>query len=392
MKRIQVLFLIIILKTSCVAQIDSIAKALVDTVKSKLIVDDIPKKTFKDVFMYPHRWYVRLLLSPKKSAYDTSYIKSSKHKLTITIPLVKKFYGFNITDITTKKTLKLSPNNYYYLGFNFSNVIATVGFYPGIKFGSKPNRGKTSGKDFQLTLIGTKIITDINYQTYSGFYVYNTKDYEISKTNSDTIVIRPDINIYSFGVNTMYVLNNKKYSLRGAFSFTDVQRKSAGSFMAGLYHSYVTLFSNDTTFIKHPLTQNFSPLLSKINKITQVSLGLSGGYGYTYVYKKIIFSAAVNIGLGGQKTSYNLLEGKKESLKPNVTVSLNAKNAIRYDNLRFFVGVLTSYDNNLAFNSSVFNNEKYIARIVGFVGYRFNIKQNGKKVLKAMGLIDYEKK
>jgi len=395
MKRIIILFSILYFNYPCFSQIDSLFKdveKLKDTLVHKLLVDDIPRKTIKDKFMYPHRWYVKQLLAPKVPAYDTSYIKSNKHKLTIAIPIAKKFYGFNIVDLEKKRVLKFSPNNYYNVGFNFSNIILTFGFSPGIKFGAKPNRGATVSKDFQLTIIGRKVITDINYQSYKGFYVYNTANYDISKTNADTIVIRPDINVTSFGINTNYVFNNKKYSLRGAFSFTDVQRKSAGSFMAGVYHSHVVFSSNDSTFIKYPFINNFSKLLSEINQISQISAGISGGYGYTFVYQKIIFSVAINVGAGGQKTYYRTLDGMNESLKLNSTVNINAKNAIRYDNLRFFIGVLATYDNNFAFNTKIFNNDKYIARVVGFIGYRFNIKQNGRKVLKALGLVDYDKK
>src|SRR4051794_14170523 len=101
--------LLVLLFCSASAQVDSVAKALVDTLKGKLIDDDIPSKTFKDKFMYPHRWYVKKLLAPKATDFDTTYITSNKRKLTITIPVAKKYFGFNFTDLDEKKTLKFSP-------------------------------------------------------------------------------------------------------------------------------------------------------------------------------------------------------------------------------------------------------------------------------------------
>lgn len=393
MKRAIILLTISFLSHQGFSQLDSLARNLVDTIKHILIVDDIPKKTLGEKLMYPHRWYVKQLLAPKVPAYDTNYIKNQKHKLTITIPVAKKFYGFSLTDLEKKRTMRFSPNNYYHVGFNFSNIILTFGFSPGIKFGAKPNRGNTSSTDFQLTIIGRKVITDLNYQSYNGFYIYNTSDFKISETAGDTIVVRPDINVTSFGINTYYVFNSRKYSLRGAFSFTDVQKKSAGSFMAGVYHSHVVFSSNDSSFIRSPFMNNFSPILRQINQISQISAGLSGGYGYTFViYKKFSYSIAVNLGLGAQKTYYRTIDGHDESFKLNLATNMNAKNALRYDNMRFFVGVLATYDNNFAFNEVMFNNTKYIARVVGFVGYRFNIKKNGRKVLKAFGLVDYDQK
>ncbi|PBQ30789.1 hypothetical protein CNR22_03025 [Sphingobacteriaceae bacterium] len=371
------------------SQVDSLAKVLIDTIKGKITDDEIPSKTFKDKFMYPHRLYVKYLLAPKKPYLDTSYIKSNKRKLTITVPIAKKYYGFNFIDLEQKKALKFSPNNYYHLGFNFSNIIVTFGFYPGIKFGAKEGKGKTTSRDYQVTFIGRKVITDVNYQRYRGFYLFNTKDYEVNVLDADNVVIRPDINVFSFGVNTMFIFNDKKYSLRGAFSFTDVQRKSAGSFMAGLYHSYTLITSGKSPLIPQALDSVFSPKLYAINKISLITVGLSAGYGYTFVYKKIILSSAVNVGFGGQKTNYTTTDDKGHTLSINPSVHLNAKAAIRYDNLRFFIGLLSSYDNNYTLNPELFNTESYIARLVVFSGYRFNIKQNGSKVLRAMGLIDY---
>ena len=348
-----------------------------------------PQRHLKTKWMYPHRWYIKQILTPKKPYYDTSYIKSSKKRLTITVPIAKKFYGFNFTDVKEKRTLKFSPNNYYHIGFNFSNIILTFGFYPGIKFGAKAGKGITTSRDIQLTIIGKRIITDINYQRYHGFYLFNAKDYEVNVLDAQNVFIRPDINVFSFGVNTMFIFKYKKYSLRGAFSFTDIQRRSAGSFMVGLYHSYTLITASDSTLIARPLRPVFSPELYDIYRISLITVGLSAGYGYTFVYKKIILSSAVNVGFGGQKTNYETVDNRGHTLSINPSVHLNAKAAVRYDNLRFFIGILSTYDNNYTLNPELFNTESYIARVLLFTGYRFNIKQNGRKVLKAMGLVDY---
>ena len=371
------------------AQLDTEIKTLIDTIKGKLTDDEIPSKTLVDKLMYPHRWYIKQILTPKKEYFDTSYIKSSKKRLTITIPIAKKYYGFNFTDLNAKKTLKFSPNNYYHIGFNFSNIILTFGFYPGIKFGAKPDKGTTTSRDFQLTIIGKRVITDINYQRYQGFYLFNTKDYESKVLDAQNVLIRPDMSVFSFGVNTMFVFNYKKYSLRGAFSFTDIQRRSAGSFMAGLYHSYNLLLATDSTIIPRAMRPVFSPELYNIYRVSLITVGLSAGYGYTFVYKKIILSSAVNLGFGGQKTNYASFNDVGHTLSINPSVHLNAKAAIRYDNLRFFIGILSTYDNNYTLNPELFNTESYIAKVLLFSGYRFNIKQNGRKVLKALRLIDY---
>ncbi|MDF2449033.1 MAG: hypothetical protein K0R26_1537 [Bacteroidota bacterium] len=370
------------------AQVDSLVKALSDTVIKKLIVDDIPKKTFKDKFMYPHRWYIKQLRKRRISDFDTSYMMSNKRKLTITIPASKKYYGVNLIDPDSKKKLKISPNNYYNIGFNFSNIYLTFAFVPPLKFGAKPGRGNTKSTDIQITIIGKRVITDINYQNYRGMYVHSNKFLE-SGENEELIDVRSDIKIISYSVNTMYVFNYRKYSLRGAFSFTDVQRKSSGSFMTGFYHSHVDQTSNDSSFLRYPLTPYFPENLHNITNFSVIGAGFSAGYGYTHVRKKILISAALNLGVGGQKTDFSRNNGTSQNVPINATLHLSAKTAIRYDNLRFFTGALGTYDTNYTPFAVSFHSETYQGKIVLFVGYRFNIKQNGEKILRKMKLIDY---
>lgn len=363
------------------AQLDSVVKAVADTVIHKLLVDDIPRKTFKDQFMYPHRWYIKQLLKPRNTDFDTTYILSNKRKLTITIPVSKKYYGFNLMDYNTGNKLKFQPNNFYHIGFNFSNMFLTFGFVPNLKFGAKPERGPTKSVDYQLTIIGRRVITDINYQNYKGMY---SKD----NTELQTITVRPDAKLISYGVNTMFVFNFKKYSLRGAFSFTDVQRKSSGSFMTGLYHSHIDFTYDDSTYTP-PFEESFSWLIKNMRKTTVIAAGLSGGYGYTWVHKKILFSTALNIGLGGQKINYKLSDHSAHELPLNMGIHFTGKASLRYDNLRFFNGIMATYDNNYSAFVMHFNTTNYLGKVVVFAGYRFNLKHNGRRVLKAMGLVDY---
>ena len=63
-KKLLLLLCMLIMHNRSVGQIDSLAVTLFDSLKAYLIDEQIPKKTFKDLFMYPHRWYVKQLLKP----------------------------------------------------------------------------------------------------------------------------------------------------------------------------------------------------------------------------------------------------------------------------------------------------------------------------------------
>ena len=387
MKRLLLLYSIFCFHLSAFSQIDSIAQNIVDTIKSKLIIEEIPHKTVFEKFMYPHRWYIKKRLEKRPVDFDTTYIKTNKRKLTISLPVAKKFYGYNLHDLSTNKSFKVSPNHYYQVGFSLSNLIVTFGVFPGIRFGDDPDKGKTRGVNLQVTVIGRKIITDLNVQNYRSFYTYNSSEFQIKGLVPDSFNVRPDIKLFSFGINTMYVFKPRKYSLRGAFSFADVQRKSAGSFMAGVYHSYAELRGEDTTLVSYPFRDNFSDQVNTIKKLTSTTLGLSIGYGYTYVYKKIIFSNCLNVGMGGQTTNFYTIDDSHFKQPICSSVHVNAKSTLRYDDLRFFSGVLATYENNYALSTTNFKTENYMAKVMVFVGYRFNF--NSRKILKKLKLIDY---
>lgn len=383
------ILLLFLLPARTESQIDSLARHLVDTVRSILIDEKIPSATLWEKFMYPHRWYVKQLLTPRFPYYDTSYIGSNKKKLNLSVAVAKKFYGFSLIDIQSGQSLKFAPNNYYYLGFNCSNIILSFGFYPGIRFGAKPGRGNTGGQDLQLTVIGRRVITDINYQGYKGFYSFYAREGELRRTDADNYRVRPDINVFSFGASTNYVFNFRKFSLRGAFSFTDIQKRSAGSAMAGLYHSYLLFTSFDSTLIAGADQHLFDLRLHPLRNISQILVGLSGGYGYTFVYRQFILSNVINGGLGVQRTNYENFDKKGHTLSFNPALHLNVKTAVRYDNENFFIGIMATYLNNYKLNSSMFNTENFMGKIVGFCGYRFNLKQNGRIILRKLKLVDY---
>ena len=82
--------------------------------------------------MYSHRWYVKLLLAPNVPDCDTNYIQAIKHRLVFITPPAKKYYGFNINDIHTKKEVKFSPNKYYHVIFNFNPKFLRITNYNAV--------------------------------------------------------------------------------------------------------------------------------------------------------------------------------------------------------------------------------------------------------------------
>jgi hypothetical protein len=70
--------------------------------------------------------------------------------------------------------------------------------------------------------------------------------------------------------------------MRASFSYRDIQKRSAGSFLLGIYHSIVTFSSADSLLVSINIRNNFSKELYEINAVSLITKGLSGGYlGFT---------------------------------------------------------------------------------------------------------------
>jgi len=126
--------------------------------------------------------------------------------------------------------------------------------------------------DFQYHYYGRKIVGDVFFQNYKGFYVMEDEKKKI-------IQLHPDIKLAQYGLSGQYVFNHKKYSYRAAFHQREKQVRSTGSFHlgAGVYYNYL---SGDEELV-----------VNQHNEISNYQVGISGGYAHTFVIKKDFFIA-----------------------------------------------------------------------------------------------------
>jgi hypothetical protein len=194
------------------------------------------------------------------------------------------------------KSITYIPNSPVGLGLSISYKNISLSGGMGFNFLRDPELGQTRVIDWQYHYYGRKLIFDIFFQNYQGFYTRREED--------RTIVLHPDIQIAQYGVFGQYIFNNKKFSYRAAFSQSERQLKSAGSFQVGGGFYYNQVSSNATLTINEQ------------NRLENYQLGLSGGYVYTWVIEKD-FHAALGVS-AGLSFGTESLDMERIEISPNI--------------------------------------------------------------------------
>jgi hypothetical protein len=86
-----------------------------------------------------------------------------------------------------------------------------------------------------------------------------------------------DLRIFSSGISTGWLLNNKNHSLSAAYDLDRNQLSSSGSPILGFGVFYAAIFSDDENVKRYNTNQHF------------IYFGPNVGYSYTFVFSKNIF-------------------------------------------------------------------------------------------------------
>lgn len=197
------------------------------------------------------------------------------------------------------------PNAPFSLGIGVSWGKSSLGFSYGFDFMRDKKRGdtKTNMLAFQYHYYSPKFIADIYFQDYKGLYTEDDKDDEV-------FYYYPDIRVTQYGALWQYVFDGKKMSYRAAYNQTEKQLKSAGSFHLGGGAYYSHLQADSSLVVNEP---------NEPNKLNNIQIGLSGGYGYTWVASKNFYvSGSISVGVNMGAEYVNKFNFHKMKVYPSV--------------------------------------------------------------------------
>jgi hypothetical protein len=189
--------------------------------------------------------------------------------------------GFVGTDyLQIKKGNTIYTPNYPFIGgvgIALKNTIIDVRLGHGLfPINSKEKYGKTKSLDFQLHNYWRNFIFDFSLQKYTGFYNEDN--------NGNVVDTFPEMSVFQVGGELTYIFNNSRFSAKAAFDQSEIQLKSAGSF----------LFGSEVYFYRVRMDKNNSNTLESDN----LQLGVKAGYGYSWVLDQHwLLSAVGTVGL-----------------------------------------------------------------------------------------------
>lgn len=287
-----------------------------------------------------------------KINYDTNFIIRPKGRLTL-----KVLSNFSIYSVNGRGTLdgsytkaKLHTKPRATLSFNAS--------YRGISAGLSINPASLSGrnKDYELNLNAytNRFCIEASYQrskTLSGDIERNG-NYQMEEGNVNQEVLT---------MTGYYIFNHRRFSIPAAFTQSYIQRRSAGSWLAGFSYQAGRVETSDDI-----------PAYIPQARIYVGHFGIGGGYAYNFVVRdKWLFNLSVLPTLVIYNRSNITINGEKKKIQTKFPdMIFNERIAIvRNFSTRYFAG-LTAVISNTLFNDNnvVINQNKYYTRL--FVGMR----------------------
>ena len=234
--------------------------------------------------------------------------------------------------------LKPNGNTGLGLGINYKFIGIALSYGLPKSQSSNERYGKTNSFDLQMSFFGKRIGFDGFIQGYKGYYMANPQDH--LDWDESYLPQVSDLRILSIGANAFYLFNSKNFSYKAAYLRNVVQKKSAGSFSAGIYF-YQDLVTSDNGFLPEEVSDSTWSSFD-LKQFNSLSLGISAGYQYTFVIKKNFFiSLQATPGLGYRRLSGNTVDSNL-GIVNQLAVQLLARAAIGYEFKHFYVGAMAS--------------------------------------------------
>ena len=329
---------------------------------------------------------VHWIIRPPKPFCDTNYVRTFSKVFTISLPVSSKSLRIGFRDKLTGSLLQYYPARVYSPGVFINTSLFGFSIMPGF-LGIHPNGTKTGSSDindFQFNIYAKRFVYDISMQLYSGFYLNNTRTYPVYN-NVDYYYKRKDLSAISANFNIFYIFNNRKFSFRAPFSFTQSQIKSAGSFLIGTYLSDFA-FTADSSVIGSSLKDAFKSFPS-MKSGNSLSTGISLGYAYTFVYRRFYVSTALVPGLGVNHIDLERGDLTVFSGGQDASVKLKFTFGIGYTSAKWFFGCMFLGDNYYSSSQATPVQISYqVNRLRYFVGRRFNARKIENRLLKRFNL------
>lgn len=312
--------------------VDSL-KVLQDTVSDSTVVRD---KSLLE------RLSSKLTIHYYKSSYDTNYVVRPEGRWTLKVRLNQTgntihAKGTPSEGLHSKSDLSTSHKTTVSIGASFRGLNAAVAINPAKMSGSYKDY------EFNLNYYSSRLSLDFSYQrseSLTGDIIQGANNYRMESGD----VIMKVINLVGY-----YTFNHRRFSYPAAFTQNYIQRRSAGSWLAGISYQGGSI---KTTASLKARSANSPDVQIRIGHV-----GIGGGYGYNLVLGKkwlLHFSMLPTIVVYNYN-KFTVNSEHREAKHVRINMIFNERAAVIYNfSPRYFIGAT------LVMNNSVFDDEKAV--------------------------------
>ena len=310
------------------------------------------------------------------SDIDSNYIVNYEDIFTPRFVIITKKNEFTLTnneaDTTGQKgnALVFKPNDPLNIGLGFTYKWLGINMAFKLPFLNNDDDiyGKTRRFDLSTHLYGRKLVFDISFQWYKGYYLANPQGIVPGWNVGDAFPSRGDLRVTSFGGAGYYIFRHKKFSYRAAFTFNERQKKSAGSLvLGGGFSWYFIRADSSLTSVKYNLDMG-EMNVEKANLGNYYSVG---GYAHTFVVKYFFLSLTLGLGVGVSSERIFIEDNSEKFKQVGLSLVSVFRASVGYNNDKFYVG-LSMFNNGFALSPVNNIGTTYSFSSVNiYVGYRF---------------------
>lgn len=266
---------------------------------------------------------------------------------------------------------KPNPESVLGLGFSYSWFGLGVSFTLPTNTEWNKKYGKTEKFDFEAHYTLRRMMVDLTFKYYKGFYFENPESYIPNwNENTDPYPQSPNLATLTLGGSFAYIFRPDRYSSNAAYKHTQSMRRSGGSWMMGGFVSLNAMVS-DTSIVPPSIRQYVDPKLD-LKEVSFLNCGFSFGYSHLFtLWKKYFIGFTIFPGLSFQTASHqSSIDGKYTQINEiavrNISRFSMGRNGDRYY-WGFSTYVESAYTNHS--ESQIFLNSGHFEF---FLGYRLD--------------------
>jgi hypothetical protein len=271
---------------------------------------------------------------------DNEYITDLSDQLTLRVLASRKIIGYQVGRQGRSDEAEYSPNDATSIGLGFTYRFVGLNANFKLPFLNNDDEvyGNTKSLDLASYLYLRKFTVDLFVQVYKGHYL-SDNDLIASRILDRPYALRADLQTQFYGVNGHYIFNHERFSYRAAFLQNEWQRRSAGSFLAGvnLHHTRVKA---DSAILPPEFFSNADNPTANFNKSGVFSIGVDGGYAHTFVWAEHWFATlALMAGAGANNTNFSSEDDDRNHSDFGLHLNGTLRVAAGYNSEKWFAGV-----------------------------------------------------